>query len=438
MHTSRRALALSPSPGRRRMSRARRARLLTTIAIAISLALIATVAIAVNAYRRFDDNIVRSDFSLPLVDHDEHPREQNILIMGLDSRRDQNGDPLPDEVYRAIRAGEADDGGYNANVLILLHIPEDRSQAVGISIPRDDYVEIAGAPLGVTHSKIKEAYGLALQERLNELHLIGDLSEAEAYQEARAAGRRAQVETVSRFLGNVRIDHFVEMTMGGFYYIAEAVAPITVCLNHATEDVYSGADFPAGVQELDAQQAMSFVRQRRDTGDDGPFLTDLDRSRRQQAFLVALANRLKERSTLANPRTVASLAEVTQSHVALDTDFDVLGFLEIARETARQGVRFVTLPIVDFGMIDGAYVNLVDVDEVQGVVGQILDGTYFDPVPDPDDASDANGPDGLAEEAESAESAERDADPVAGVPRAATVYESWDEPIQAGALPCVN
>lgn len=456
------------SPARRGMPRSRRKRLMTTLAITLVSVLGLTAAGIAIAYHAATAPIVRSDFVLPQVDADEiDTGEQNILIMGLDSRVDQNGQPLPDEIYDALHAGTADDGGYNANVLMLLHIPEDRSQTVGISIPRDDYVEIAGAPLGVSHSKIKEAYGLAMQQRMNELAGDEAISEEDAYQEARSAGRQAQIETVSHFLGDVRIDHFVEMTMGGFALISQAVAPITVCLNQATEDSYSGANFAAGVQELDAEQALSFVRQRRDTGFDGPYLTDLDRSRRQQAFLASVAQELQQRSTLTSPKTVSALVEVTQNHVALDTDFDVLGFVRIALEASQSGARFVTLPILEFDMIDGASVNTVDLDEVQGIVAAIMDGSYFaadgsvagehaaaqgagqglDPeIQGPDGAEGLDGADGaeagggdpaLTEDEwadPEADPAERPAPPAPGF----AVYDSWDEPILAGSIPCVN
>lgn len=420
--------------------RKRRRRLLITISATLSVALVATVAAVAFAIHRLDRSIVRSEFTLPQVDEDTwvDPGEQNILIMGLDSRVDQNGNPLPDELYDALHAGGAENGGYNANVLMLLHMPADRSKSVGISIPRDDYVELAGAPLGVTHSKIKEAYGLAMQERMNEI-VWGEeeLSDEEAYQQARAAGRQAQIETVSHFLGDVRIDHFVEMTMGGFYEIAQAVAPISVCLNQATADEYSGASFAAGVQELDAQQAISFVRQRRDTNEDGPYLTDLDRSRRQQAFLIGLAEKLKDQSTYLNPATVASLAETTQNYVALDSGFDALGFLRIAKEASGHGVGFVTLPITEFYEIDGASVNRVDLDEIRAIVTSIFDGTYWEPTPEP--ATNAEAEEGGASNEEEAGDA-----PESPMPEPAwtdagnAVYDSWDQPIRTGGIPCVN
>ncbi|GAA1324898.1 LCP family protein [Leucobacter albus] len=444
----------TPEPaGRPRMSRRRRKRLAIVISLSLVTALLLGVAAVAFALNRVDRSIVRSEIVLPQVEEIvPEAGEQNLLIMGMDSRLDQNGDPLPEGVYEALQAGNADDGGYNANVLMFLHIPEDRSKTVGFSIPRDNYVEIPGAPLGVTHTKIKEAYGLAMQEKMNELSWgEEELSESEIYQQARAAGRQAQIETVSHFLGDVRIDHFVEMTMGGFFHVAEAVAPVSVCLNQATEDYYSGARFEAGLQEIDAQQAISFVRQRRDTGFDGPYLTDLDRSRRQQAFMIALADKLRQKSTLMNPKTVWSLVNTTQKHVALDSEFDVLGFVGVAHDVAQSGVEFITLPIVGFENVNGADVNIVDVAEVQAIVASVLDGSYFDapPASGGDDAVDG-GSDGIdgADEADTFDengepiAADPAADPAAGrAPEAApgtAHYDSWEEPIRAGSIPCVN
>lgn len=418
--------------------RRRRKRLFITIATTLSVALLASVGAIAFAINDLNRSVVRSEFQLPMVeDTFVDPGEQNILIMGMDSRVDQNGNELPQEIYDALHAGGSDDGGYNANVLMLLHMPVDRSKTVGISIPRDDYVEIVGAPLGVSHSKIKEAYGLRMSERMGELNDDNEgLSEEEIYQEARAAGRQAQIETVSHFLGDIRIDHFVEMTMGGFYEVTKAVAPINVCLNQATEDSFSGAYFAAGEQEIDAQQAMSFVRQRRDTSDDGPYLTDLDRSRRQQAFMIALAEKLKSSSTFMNPLTVASLMDATKNYVALDSNFDAITFLRIAKDAANHGAGFITLPIVEFDEIDGKAVNVVDVDEVQAIVASIFDGSYWDQP----EADSAPADEAVEENASDDESGEAPAAPSGPARNDAgnAVYDSWDQPIRTGGVPCVN
>lgn len=63
---------------------------------------------------------------------------ENILIMGLDSRRDRNGKPLPKAVLDQLHAGDSDNSRYNTNVLMLVHLPGDGGKPVGISVPRDD------------------------------------------------------------------------------------------------------------------------------------------------------------------------------------------------------------------------------------------------------------------------------------------------------------
>src|SRR6187399_15382 len=94
---------------------------------------------------------------------------QNILIMGLDSRLDQHGNPLPQDIYDALHAGDETVGGYNANVLILLHVPGGDGPVSAVSVPRDDYVDLPGCPSGVCKGKIKQAYGLAYQQTMNRL-----------------------------------------------------------------------------------------------------------------------------------------------------------------------------------------------------------------------------------------------------------------------------
>src|SRR5579872_7149818 len=67
--------------------------------------------------------------------------EQNILLMGLESRTDWNGNVLPDDVLAALHAGSREGvlngvGGNATNTLILIHIPAGGGKAVGFSIPR--------------------------------------------------------------------------------------------------------------------------------------------------------------------------------------------------------------------------------------------------------------------------------------------------------------
>ncbi|MCV7410124.1 transcriptional regulator [Mycobacterium florentinum] len=297
--------------------------------------------------------------------------DQNILLMGLDSRLDQNGRPLPQDVYDALHAGDESSGGYNANVLIIVHISEGDGPLTAVSIPRDDYAELPGCPGSVCVGKIKQAYGLAYQQSLN-AQASGNSDGAGANnlaareQTAREAGRKAEISAVNDFLG-ISVDHFVEVTLGAFFQIAKAVEPITVCLNGDTRDSYSGADFHQGVQRIDAADAMAFVRQRRDE-DDGSF-TDFDRTRRQQAFLVSLVDAARNGGALSSLSGLRKLLQVAQDNVAVDSGLNLMDLAARASKLSGRPLSLYTLPISGFGKDpNGSDINLVDLPTIRRIV----------------------------------------------------------------------
>ncbi|MGV0810732.1 LCP family protein [Mycolicibacterium boenickei] len=300
---------------------------------------------------------------------------ENILIMGLDSRLDQHGNPLPEDIYEALHAGDETVGGYNANVLIVVHLPGDGSPATAFSIPRDDYVELAGCDIDPCKGKVKQAYGWAYQREMESLEEASSedpsaIDPSANEQQAREAGRKAQIATVRNLLG-IPIDHFVEVTLGAFFQIAKAVAPITVCLNADTSDPYSGADFHKGVQQIDAAQAMAFVRQRRDVNDEN--FTDLDRTRRQQAFIAALVSALGNSGALSSPAKLRDLLEVTKQNVALDSGFDLASFASRASALTGEPPTLYTLPIKEFGQNSmGEDINIVDVPTIRAIVRDLV------------------------------------------------------------------
>jgi LCP family protein required for cell wall assembly len=305
---------------------------------------------------------VERSYAIP----DDAPRSTsgtNILIMGLTTRLDLHGEPLPDDVLRRMQAGESDRGGYNANTLMLLHIPAS-GPAVAMSVPRDDLVPLASGGEG----KIKEAYGRAKIAEEGRLLAAGTPDGRELERAGREAGRRAQVETVSAFL-NQPIDHLVEISLIGFFHIAERLGGVDVCLKNATRDPLSGADFPAGPQHLDAGQALSFVRQRH-----GLPRGDLDRTRRQQAFLSAVAKRVKG----ADLTVVQALVDMAKQDVVLDARFDLTDF---ARRLPTE-VRFDTLPTEGGAKLGGLDVNKVDPDKVRAKVTELATAP---PPPPPND-----------------------------------------------------
>ncbi|ORA19026.1 LCP family protein [Mycobacterium arosiense] len=298
---------------------------------------------------------------------------QNILLMGLDSRLDQNGRPLPQEIYDALHAGDESSGGYNANVLIVVHISDGDRPVTAISIPRDDYADLPGCPGSVCAGKIKQAYGLAYQQSLNAQAAgnstgSGATNLAAREQTAREAGRKAEISAVNDFLG-ISVDHFVEITLGAFFQVAKAVEPITVCLNADTRDSYSGADFHQGVQRIDAADAMAFVRQRRDEND-GSF-TDFDRTRRQQAFLVSLVQAARNGGAPSSASGLRKLLQVARDNVAVDDGLDIMELASRVSQLSERPVSLYTLPISGFGKDpSGSDINQVDLPTIRRIVNE--------------------------------------------------------------------
>jgi len=275
----------------------------------------------------------------------------NILLIGLDSRKDQNGDDLPWSLLKHLHAGDSDDGGYNTNTLILAHIgPDDKVSA--FSIPRDDWVAWNGVP-GYHHIKIKEAYGLTKQYVEQKMIDKGVSDQKLLETKGREAARAATLKAVRKLTG-APIDYFAEVNLAGFYDLASSLGGVDVCLKHAVYDDYSGADFPAGHQRLDAAQALAFVRQRH-----GLQNGDLDRTHRQQAFLSSVMHQLQEAGTFSNIAKLKDLMAVARKDVVLSSGWNEDMFRKLGA-LAGSSIEFRTLPVVRYDNIDGQDVNIVD------------------------------------------------------------------------------
>jgi LCP family protein required for cell wall assembly len=300
----------------------------------------------------------------------EDPRSSgngiNILLIGLDSRKDQDGNDLPWSILKHLHAGDSDDGGYNTNTLILVHVGADE-KVVAFSIPRDDWVPFNGVP-GYNHIKIKEAYGLTKQYVAQKLANQGASTQKELETKGREAGRAATLRAV-RTLTGVPIDYFAEINLAGFYDLAQTLGGVEVCLNHAVYDEYSGADFPAGRQRLDASQALAFVRQRHEL-ENG----DLDRTHRQQAFISSVMQELQESGTFTNLDKLKSLMAVARKDVVLSSGWDE-DMIQRLGALAGGNVEFRTLPVVRYDNIDGQDVNIIDPAAIKAEIAAAIGAT---------------------------------------------------------------
>jgi LCP family protein required for cell wall assembly len=325
--------------GPRKHRRAKR--IIAWTAGALAVLLVVVGAYAAYSYFRFVGGVSHVD----VIASPGNGQTQNILLVGDDHRPDNATQAQLNQLSTT-----QDGGGTNTDTMMILHIPANGKSATLVSLPRDSWVNVPGHGM----NKLNSAFSLG-----------GGATDP-------TSGAKLLIQTVQDLTG-LTIDHYVRVSLLGFYTIAQALGPVQVCLNNAVDDPYSGANFPAGVSTLDAKQALSFVRQRH-----GLPRGDLDRVVRQQYFLSVEAHKFLSAGTLLNPgKLTATLDAVSGS---LETD-PGLNFLQLAGQL--QGltggkIKSATIPISGTPTItvDGEDLSIVQVDTAaMPAFVQSLEGT---------------------------------------------------------------
>jgi len=314
-----------------RRPRTRARRIIRWLVVVLVVALVATGGYAFYNYQRFVSGVSTVDAIDPNSGDDFDGTDQNILLVGDDHR--------PDGATAAQLAQlgtEADGGGTSTDSMMLLHIPADGSTATLISFPRDSWVDVPG------HGKNK----------LNAAFALGGGNDDPA------GGARLLISVIQNMTG-LTIDHYVRVSLLGFYNIVDALGPIDVCLNQAVKDPYSTVDLPAGVSTLNAQQALAFVRQRH-----GLPGGDLDRQVRQQYFLSVEARKILSAGTLLNPFKLGAVLDAVSSSIETDSGLNFIDLATQMKGLNADNITTATIPILGTPTIyvNGRELSIVEVD----------------------------------------------------------------------------
>jgi LCP family protein required for cell wall assembly len=297
----------------------------------------------------------------------------NILVMGLESRTDYDGNILPAALLKALHAGSVQGvedgvGGQDTNTMILIHIFAGGQKAVGFSIPRDDWVTYPKTYDGQSSGKIDQAYGLAWAQSLSQTN-NSSMSKDQRYLEANEAGQSATIDTVESLTG-VHVDHFAEINLAGFYELSQTFGGIEVCLKswnngQNLHDTNSGFDAPhAGYLHLDAAQSLAFVRER-DNLPNG----DLDRTHRQQAVIDYVIWKLGHQGIFTSLDDLTNLVNEAKKFVITDSDWQIFNFATEMKSLTGKNLTFQTAPVITTaGQMDGQTVNLIDPATVKQVI----------------------------------------------------------------------
>ncbi len=304
----------------------------------------------------------------------------DILIVGSDTRTDLQGHPLPLKVIKEDLRTDPTDGTLNTDTLILLRLSRTGGKSYAVSIPRDTFVP---AP-NLGQEKINGVFGITKEKVLEQLVHNGEKDRAKIERDSDSAGRAALIQTVQDLTG-VRIDHYAEVTLYGFYLLTKAIDGVDVCLNHATSDPDSGANFRKGPQTVRGADAVSFVRQRKNLP-----RGDLDRIVRQQTFLSSAMNKVLSSGTLTNSGALNALSDAVSKSVVMDPGLNFLDLAQQAQALASGQVDFVTIPVTGVGARNDRGQSVITVD-IPAVKAYIAGLTSKNPPPPPPPAPVAPG-----------------------------------------------
>lgn len=247
----------------------------------------------------------------------------NILVMGSDTRDGQAncalGGACAKETTTSNAAAESD--GANADVIMVVHVAADRSNASVLSIPRDTVVKI---PACTNDGKTIPAR----TDRIN-ASLMG--------------GPSCTAQTVGQLTG-ITINHFVVIDFAGVVTMSDAVGGVQVCVDNNVYDTYSHLKLAKGTHTLEGKAALEFLRTRHGFGDGG----DVGRTVAQHLFLSSMIRQVESASTLANPVKVYNLADAATKAVTVDDDLGSVTalsslLLEI-KDVPSSRITFVTTP----------------------------------------------------------------------------------------------
>ena len=241
----------------------------------------------------------------------------NLLIMGSDSREGDGNDS-----YGVV-------GGARSDTTLLVHLYNNRKDAIVVSIPRDSWVELAACtrPDGSTT--------IPYSTKFNAAFAFG--------------GPVCTIKTIEK-LTDVRINNFVVLNFNAFKTVVDAIGGVEVCLTTPAYDPVvpgrggSGLNLPAGYSTISGEQALAFVRARESLGDG----SDLSRIKRQQDFIGSMIRGMTDKGLLTNPPMIYRVLGAITSSIETNPEFAniealqnfalSLGGLSPAR------IKFVTLP----------------------------------------------------------------------------------------------
>ncbi len=211
-------------------------------------------------------------------------RDQNILVIGSDSR---SGDNVEID-------GSGTSEGMRSDTTMLVNIPASRQWVNVVSIPRDTLVEIPSCRLpdgSMTKAQPEAMFNSAFSIGGQ----TGDIGAAAA----------CTIKTVEALTG-IYIDDFVVVDFAGFISVVDALGGIAMYFPEDINDRASGLNVEAGCRLLDGTDALALARVRK-IGDG----SDISRIGRQQEIVMEILSEALSSSLLSDPIRLYKVLDVS-------------------------------------------------------------------------------------------------------------------------------
>jgi LCP family protein required for cell wall assembly len=355
------------------------ARIGMSVGALLSIALLLLAGYAYWTYRDLNNGITRIQVSAlgqqpsqpkgqPTYHYDG--KDENILLIGNDDRSQET----PAE-ERALHA-KKDGGSLNTDTMMILHLPADGRKATLISLPRDTYVHIDGEGM----NRLNSAYAWGYNNR----------PAGESVAARRAAGADLLISTITNLTG-LKIDHYMQVSLLGFYEISDALGGVPINLCEDADDSHaanaaaglsggSGFKMTKGKHSISGVTALEFVRQRHFLDKWGG---DLARVKRQQYFLTSAFREVASAGIITK---LNALKSAIQRTIILDPSLNLLDLAHQMENLSANNITGKTIPTSP-AMIDGADVLQVDPPAVRKFVSNAVNP----PAPAPSSATPSSG-----------------------------------------------
>ena len=253
----------------------------------------------------------------------------NVLLIGSDSRVGLGTTKYGPE------------GNALADVIILLHVSEDRKNAVALSFPRDLMVSVPECP----------------DPESGEMYSARDMVQINATMNT---GGPACTLLAIQALTGVEIPYLAMINFNGVIAMSQAVGGVDVCVAEDIDDSYTDLHLTAGEHTLIGDESLAFLRTRHGVGDG----SDLSRISNQQVFLTSLVRKLKSEGALTNPFTMLKLGTAALENMTLSKSLTnistIFGMAKEVNGVDLDKITFLKLPVYD---LTGEYAGRVGLSE---------------------------------------------------------------------------